>query len=93
MNDQKEWEEFIERIKRSGAGEYGSAHFMCIKHEHWKMLWAAERIAELEQQLAELREKHDNFVQYVSDWLDGMFGKEDLPKVIEALQESDDEPV
>ena len=47
-----EWESYIERIKRAGAGEYGTDHFMCRKHEHWKMLWAAERIADLEARLA-----------------------------------------
>lgn len=55
MSDlQRSWETFIARIKHCGAGEYGSAHFICSKHEHWKFLWAADRIEKLEQQLAEL---------------------------------------
>ena len=54
-DEQKAWEHLIHRIKVCGAGTYGGKHFMCQKHEHWKYLWAAERIAELEQQLTELR--------------------------------------
>ena len=55
MGEQQDWGEYIERIKRSGAGEYGAAHFMCSKHEHWKILWAAERIEALEAERDKLR--------------------------------------
>jgi len=55
-NKKKDWEHMIERIKLIGAGTYGTKHFMCKKHEHWKFLWAAERIAELEAELQALRE-------------------------------------
>lgn len=64
----KDWEEYIERIKRCGAGEYGSAHFMCSKYEHWKMLWAAERISELESLITDI---HDNLYGEVMGWDDG----------------------
>jgi len=56
MNEKKEFEDFIARVKRAGAGIYGTKHFMCLKHEHWKFLWAAERIAELEAENNILRE-------------------------------------
>jgi len=54
-DEQKSWEQYISQIKRAGAGEYGTEHFMCLKNEHLKLLWAAERIAELEAENARLR--------------------------------------
>jgi hypothetical protein len=45
---EKDWAGMIERIRRSGAGTYGTPFFMARKDEHWKFLWAAERITELE---------------------------------------------
>jgi len=56
MDRQKDWEQYIERLKRCGAGEYGTEFFMARKHEHWKFLWAADRITELEQENTKLRE-------------------------------------
>ena len=37
-DDKKEFDEFIDRIKRTAAGNYGTKHFMLRKHEHWKFL-------------------------------------------------------
>jgi len=49
MSDyESEWDRAIQIIKNIGAGHYGTKHFMCRKHEQWKMLWADERIKELE---------------------------------------------
>jgi len=59
MNEKKEFEDFIARVKRTGAGLYDTEHFMCLKHEHWKFLWAADRIAELEAENRRLREQSD----------------------------------
>ena len=50
-NREKEWQEYIEKIKSYGAGEYGSAFFCARKDEHWKFLWAYEYIKELEEKL------------------------------------------
>jgi hypothetical protein len=44
----KDWAGMIETIKRCGVGVYGTKYFMPQKHEHWKFLWAADHIAELE---------------------------------------------
>jgi hypothetical protein len=54
----KDWTGMIERIKRCGAGTYGTPFFMARKDEHWKFLWAAERIAELEAENAKLLDEN-----------------------------------
>jgi hypothetical protein len=42
----KQWERYIELVKRCGAGTYGS-YFMCAKDEQWKFIWAHEEIERL----------------------------------------------
>jgi hypothetical protein len=62
---EKDWAGMIERIRRSGAGTYGTPFFMARKDEHWKFLWAAERIVELE---AEREQASQDYADLLKDY-------------------------
>jgi hypothetical protein len=54
---EQDFKRFIDRVERAAVGKRGEKHFMPTKHEHWKFIWAAERITELEQENAALKDE------------------------------------